>query len=429
MKYNQPYDQPANPNAAYIDGNPAAGIQGSIVPAASIEYPQRELVNLTLDTGLVAPDNADLHQLGKSVQAGRVNYAIDQGVPNAMAVGIVPPLVSYHDGFRIFVKAAHRNTGRTTLAVGALGTREVVRRDFTFLKDGDILPGAIHEMAYDSSINKWQLLSLATGGALPFLTQNLVLYVNWNIGNDANDGTAPDAQHALKTIQRAIDIAFAYPPSQFTITVFVADSLSYPEFVTPHWVGPNISIIGNTSSPQNVRVTGNNTHACYLRGINTMTIQGLTATTTLNAAGPGGCFVAATMAQLYVSNCRSLYCAGAVFEGFQANVVVGPGNRFAGNCGMIFWAIMNGSLGWQDGGINLTVETAMSVLTATTLCQQGGSMAVPGTPTPPIWVNPGNVTGKRYLVQTNGTVNTGAAGVNYFPGTIAGSTETGGQYI
>ena len=45
MKYNQPFDQPSNPNAPYIDGNPSAGIQGSIVPAAAIEYDQREIVN------------------------------------------------------------------------------------------------------------------------------------------------------------------------------------------------------------------------------------------------------------------------------------------------------------------------------------------------------------------------------------------------
>ena len=44
MKYNQPLDQPTNTNAPYIDGNPAAGIQGSIVPAASIEFDQREVV-------------------------------------------------------------------------------------------------------------------------------------------------------------------------------------------------------------------------------------------------------------------------------------------------------------------------------------------------------------------------------------------------
>lgn len=46
MQYNQPFDQPSNLNAPYIDGNPAAGIQGSIVPAEAIEFDQREVVEV-----------------------------------------------------------------------------------------------------------------------------------------------------------------------------------------------------------------------------------------------------------------------------------------------------------------------------------------------------------------------------------------------
>ena len=45
MKYNQPFGI-SDPNGAYINGDPSAGIAGSIPPAASIEYPQREIVNL-----------------------------------------------------------------------------------------------------------------------------------------------------------------------------------------------------------------------------------------------------------------------------------------------------------------------------------------------------------------------------------------------
>jgi hypothetical protein len=67
MKYNQPYDQPSSPNAPYVDGNPEAGIQGSIVPAASIEYPQREIVAAIQAAGLTG-DNADLTQLLKMMK-------------------------------------------------------------------------------------------------------------------------------------------------------------------------------------------------------------------------------------------------------------------------------------------------------------------------------------------------------------------------
>ena len=79
MQYNQPLDQPSNPNAPYIDGNPGAGIQGSIVPAASIEYDQREVVEVIYrafqrgysdfsNTPCAAPFNSDLMQLRKAIE-------------------------------------------------------------------------------------------------------------------------------------------------------------------------------------------------------------------------------------------------------------------------------------------------------------------------------------------------------------------------
>ena len=45
-----------------------------------------------------------------------------------------------------------------------------------------------------------------------------------------------------------------------------------------------------------------------------------------------------------------------------------------------------------------------------------------------VFVNPGNVTGQRYLVQQNGIIQTSGGGSAYFPGTVAGSFDTGGQY-
>ena len=77
MQYNQPYGI-TDPNAPYINGNPATGTMGSIPPAASIEYDQREIVAViqyAFNKGLIdfnnqvcqAPSNADLQQLLKAI--------------------------------------------------------------------------------------------------------------------------------------------------------------------------------------------------------------------------------------------------------------------------------------------------------------------------------------------------------------------------
>jgi hypothetical protein len=81
MKYVPPLGEA--PDTPYIDGNPAAGIEGSIVPAASIEHDQREIVAVIEGAGLT-PDSADLTQLTQAI-AKFITDAIAAipAVPNA----------------------------------------------------------------------------------------------------------------------------------------------------------------------------------------------------------------------------------------------------------------------------------------------------------------------------------------------------------
>jgi hypothetical protein len=95
MEYNAPWDQlPSNPNAPYIDGNPTAGIQGSIVPAHALEYDQREVVEVISRANLrgyhdfsgaacAPPSNSDLMQLRKALEGflnALPNWYIDTDV-------------------------------------------------------------------------------------------------------------------------------------------------------------------------------------------------------------------------------------------------------------------------------------------------------------------------------------------------------------
>jgi hypothetical protein len=65
MKYTQPFGV-TDPNASYINGNPATGTAGSIPPGAAIEAPQREIVNCIVQAGL-APDPANTTQLWQAI--------------------------------------------------------------------------------------------------------------------------------------------------------------------------------------------------------------------------------------------------------------------------------------------------------------------------------------------------------------------------
>ncbi len=65
MKYIPPLNEPEN--APFIDGDASKGTVGSRVPAASLEHPQREIVNVIEKTNLTA-DSADLTQLYQAIR-------------------------------------------------------------------------------------------------------------------------------------------------------------------------------------------------------------------------------------------------------------------------------------------------------------------------------------------------------------------------
>ena len=57
----------ADPNAAYINGDPLTATEGSYFPNAAIEHPQREIVKVITEAGLT-PDHADLTQLWQALR-------------------------------------------------------------------------------------------------------------------------------------------------------------------------------------------------------------------------------------------------------------------------------------------------------------------------------------------------------------------------
>jgi hypothetical protein len=313
------------------------------------------------------------------------------------------------------------------MQIGALGQREIVKRDGSFLKSGDILPNAILEYAYNGINDTWQLMSAASAGGFTQLTANLTLYVNYPIGDDTNDGIDNTAAHALKTIQRAVDIAFSYPPSQFFITIIIADSQFYTGFGTPPWVGPNIHVVGNVAAPAGVLVNGGDNHACVCNGVNYMTVEGIRVKTNYPSAGGvivGG-FIATNSALMAVDKCENDQCYGPVFEAFGARLIAGiTAHKFDGNCHEALWAMNGGTVYGSDGCV-MTIAKPITVTNAFAYSAAGGQISISTGPT---FVNPSNVTGKKYYATLNGVVNTSGHGVNYFPGTVAGTVDTGGQY-
>ena len=161
MQYNPPYNGVLND--AYVDGNPPLGIEGSIIPAAAIEFPQREITNFIIDSFWFQPDNGDLHQLSKSVQQDQVNYATDTGAVNSIVVVLRPPITAYREGLKIYAKIKNTNTGPVVINCDGLGTRRVVQPTLAELDPHTISSGGIAFLIYDGV--QFQLLGIGRIGA------------------------------------------------------------------------------------------------------------------------------------------------------------------------------------------------------------------------------------------------------------------------
>lgn len=138
MKYNQPFSV-SDPDASYINGNPAAGIRGSIPPGAAMEQAQREIVKVIVEAG-ITPSNDDLTQLWQAIKgiAGSIanltvtnvldslsfNLKVPYGAvagTNSLTVALDPAPASYFAGLMIETKILTDNTDVVQINCNALG--------------------------------------------------------------------------------------------------------------------------------------------------------------------------------------------------------------------------------------------------------------------------------------------------------------------
>lgn len=160
MQYNQPYGDVAD--APYIDGDPPTAVQGSIIPAAAVEYTQREIVNMILKNQL-SPNNGDLVQLARAQQSDQVNWAIDTGAADALVITLDPAPPTLVAGLKVWVLVKAANTGTTTVNCNGI-VKNLLTQGLVNLPAGVIVANGIAIIVYDGT--QWQLMlgTAATSG-------------------------------------------------------------------------------------------------------------------------------------------------------------------------------------------------------------------------------------------------------------------------
>lgn len=441
MKYNQPFDQPSNPNAPYVDGNPAAGIQGSIVPAASIEFPQRELVNFSLLSGLT-PSNADLLQVAKAVQSGRVNYGVDQGQPNEIYITPVVPVAAYTVGLHFIIKMGFGNYGAVTINVNGLGNVPLVHTNLTPLIAYELQVGQLIHAAYDGA--QFQAIGGVSGSGAVMMTAPQVLYVNPTTGSDVlYDGTSavPVGVHGgpFLTIDKALATMTKYNLGGWWFTIYLANGV-YTKTTQISCPLPNgsgtVQIIGNDSSPDQCQIFntgggGSLGGSCFLlfQGGNYL-FRGMSfrATNPIQYQDEGHGVWAMFGTTLNIADCSWDAVPNChVLAGANATIFYGGNHNINGPApGAHQSAYTNGIV---LGGIGAPTDPNLNVTAPVTLgafaaASDGGAIWS-------IWnsmTGKANVSGPRYACSGNGVVNSGGRGATALPGSLAGTLATGGQY-
>jgi hypothetical protein len=181
MKFVQPYDQPSDPDAPYLDLNAATGVDGSIPPAKFFNNIQAEILEVITQAG-ITPSDADLTQLYQAIlalmpspvggpsDASLVHYAVDAGAANALIVTPSPVTASVSTGFTILVVPNADQTGSATITVnldpsGSVA-KNIKRNDNSALVPGDIKAGRLTALTYDGTSFRivWVQRAVVTDG-------------------------------------------------------------------------------------------------------------------------------------------------------------------------------------------------------------------------------------------------------------------------
>lgn len=248
-----------------------------------------------------------------------------------------------------------------------------------------------------------------------------------NHGLTASSPLDPNQVYALA--QAAFDLN-----GQTTTFQMACGSLA--TFTSPiRWIGPipgqghsvaiqsifPVQLVGNPTTPDNcvVSTTGNAYGAIQIIGGADVLINGFKVTTT---TGGNGTYTESATSQIENMDCGNTTVNCFAWTRNSYGQIVGA-NKFSGvNQGGILQS--NSWISWET-----TATQTMAggpVFSSCFACSQyTGSIVSDQNPT---FSGATGASSVRYSAFLNGVINTGGGGASYYPGTVAGSTSTGGQY-
>jgi len=273
------------------------------------------------------------------------------------------------------------------------------------------------------ALNKRQKVKLAT---------NLTLFVDALNGND----TTADGSSGLpfRTVQAAISYSYAHiDPAGNGVIIQLKTPATYEPFSTDRNFGGPIFVQGDILNSRSYIIKNTNGTAVAASGASSLVIRGLSleASGTDIAYGPAGvgCWAGSGAYLLYENiafgPCSNRHMWISTGGNFYPYMRLGPTQiptySLYGNAPQHMLAVNAGNITIVNA--NITLTTTLTFSSAFAQADSGGYIQGWGSTT-----ITQTAVGTRYIVSNNGVINNSGKGVNLFPGTIAGVTQTGGQY-
>lgn len=266
----------------------------------------------------------------------------------------------------------------------------------------------------------------ATGGGREVLTGNRTYYVRTD-GNDSNDGLSDTSGGAFLTIQKAIDVAAGLDFSTYQCTIQVQPGGTFQEITAKTTIGENpLLILGDVANRPTI--TSSTTSAVIISNGCSLSFKGMKFTTTTGGKDCLTVFGRAIFpddsAPEFGGWARYCILSNSGFVDFDVNeggcniLISGGGISSTGNFSC-FRFFNNAVLSGARGVYTITNTPGWGTTGAFVSASQGASVdLVVSTFT-------GSATGKRHDVVQNAILRSS----NTLPGSIAGTTATGGQYV
>lgn len=240
-------------------------------------------------------------------------------------------------------------------------------------------------------------------------------------GNDANNGLTVGAP--FLTLQHAANVANSnYDTQGNNITVNVAAG-TYSAGATLNGQpvgGGQIQFIGTVGSSSSVHVTLGAPGTCFAASTGArMSVSWMTLSAPFGSSNPGqipgDCLQASVGGQLLFSNLTFGLTQRAHIETGSGGQVQGGGPYTISGAATYHSVAGGGQYAFQTQAVTLIGTPAFTIFawaSSGNIFAAGASFS-------------GAATGQKYLCDQGGSISTGAAGINFFPGNTAGNSALG----